>query len=289
MKNQQAATPNPVLTSTAPLPDRQTLAAFRTVIADFYRAHGRTFAWREQITPYRVFISEVMLQQTQTARVTQKFPRFLEAFPDFASLAAAPFAEVLGQWKGLGYNRRARYLQESARVIVTEHGSRLPDEPEELLQLPGIGAATAASICVFAYNRPLPFIETNLRTVYIHFFFPDQDRVSDRDILPLVESTLDRERPREWYYALMDYGVMLKKTVGNLSRRSLHYSRQSPFEGSDRQLRGRLLQLLLERGQVDQQALPRLLGESVARCARILEALQRERLVTKRGDTVVLS
>ena len=157
----------------------------------------------------------------------------------------------------------------------------MPDDPEVLVGFPGIGRATAASICVFAFNQPHAFIETNIRTVFIHFFFPDRSGVADGEIMDLVEQTIDRDNPRDWYYALMDYGVMLKKTVGNLSRKSSGYRKQSPFEGSDRQLRGRILELLLHQSQIDMSSAAALLEQSEARLRSVLEGLTAEGLVVE--------
>lgn len=269
-------------------PGREAFERFRSLIYQYYMHHERDFSWRRTITPYRVVVSEVMLQQTQTVRVAQKFDDFMAAFPDFKALSEAPFADVLRYWKGLGYNRRARYLQDLSRIIVHTHGNMLPDEPEVLVQLPGIGPATAASICVFAYNKPLPFIETNIRTVFIYFFFRNSPRVHDREILELVEKTLDQERPREWFYALMDYGVMVKKTVGNLNRKSRHYAKQSRFVGSDRQLRGRILQLLLERHSVTEQEIGTLLAEPRERVMRVAAGLCEEGIVVRHGSVFSL-
>jgi A/G-specific adenine glycosylase len=219
---------------------------FKAIINHYHEYKRRSFSWRDHVTPYRVVVSEVMLQQTQTDRVAPKFEAFVEAFPDFASLANAPFHEVLRLWKGLGYNRRAMALQKIATLITTQHAGILPDDPTILETFPGIGKATARSIVAFAYNKPTVFIETNIRTVFIYFFFKDQTSVTDKELEPLIKASVSTEQPREWYYALMDYGVMLKKVVGNVSKLSAHYTKQSKFEGSDRQLRGKILQLLLD-------------------------------------------
>jgi A/G-specific adenine glycosylase len=267
---------------------RETFRRFRAIIFHYYLTHQRIFSWRSQITPYRIVVSELMLQQTQTIRVAEKFDPFISAFPDFNSLAKARFAEILAIWKGLGYNRRAKYLQDIAQLVIQQYGGRLPDDPETLVSFPGIGPATAASICAFAFNAPTVFIETNIRTVFIHFFFADKAPVHDRDILPLVEQTLDSQRPREWYYALMDYGVMLKKTIGNLGRKSSHYNKQSRFEGSDRQLRGKILQLLLDRQQLSSSELPRLLGEDRERLNRIVKTLGDDGIVLLKGGHLTL-
>ncbi|THB71771.1 MAG: A/G-specific adenine glycosylase [Desulfobulbaceae bacterium] len=251
--------------------------------------HRRPFAWRDVISPYRVFISEVMLQQTQTTRVIDKFALFLSVFPDFATLAQSPFSEVLRHWKGLGYNRRARFLHDSAAIIVEQFDGELPADPEILERLPGIGPATAASICVFAFDMALSFVETNIRTVYLYHFFGDQENVSDRELLSFVSATVDHERPREWYYALMDYGVMLKKSVGNLNRKSRHYVKQSKFEGSDRQVRGRILELLLEHDSLSVTELVAQLTEPAERVQRLIDTLAAEQIVQYRGQQVLLA
>ena len=219
---------------------------FRQEVLAFYRTSGRKFPWRETSDPYAIAVSEFMLQQTRTEGVEKKFLPFLTQFPDPRTLAKAPFSAVLHQWKGLGYNRRALYLQEFARKIVEEWEGKVPDDPKILIQFCGIGSYTAHAIPAFAYNRPYVFLETNIRRVFLHFYFLDREQVKDKDIFPLIELTLDRENPREWYYALMDYGAHLAKVFPNPNRKSAHYTRQPSFEGSYRQLRGRILSILLE-------------------------------------------
>ena len=201
-----------------------------------------------------------MLQQTQTARVVQKYEAWLERFPTVQSVADAELSEVLSLWNGLGYNRRAKFLHEACKTICADYGGEVPRTAEELDALPGIGAYTARAICAFAFNTAEVFVETNIRSVFIHEFFENENTlssinmvenqqenphsVSDSDILPLVQATLDSENPREWYYALMDYGANLKAQGENPSRRSKSYSRQSKFEGSLRQARGAILRQL---------------------------------------------
>lgn len=215
---------------------------FREIVWDYYRDHARAMPWREHPTPYNVVVSEFMLQQTQVSRVEAKFLQWVELWPDFASLANAPVVEVLAVWKGLGYNRRALRLQEVARLVAAEYGGSLPATQAQLVTLPGIGPGTAGAIMAYAWNQPVVFIETNIRRVFLHHFFSDQDNVPDSELMPLIASALDRELPREWYWALMDYGTYLKSQFVNPNRRSRHYTRQSKFEGSHRQLRGILLE-----------------------------------------------
>ena len=220
-----------------------------------------------------------MLQQTQTYRVADKFDHFVAQFPSFETLAQAPFEAVLRAWKGLGYNRRAMALQKIAQAVTDTYAGMLPDKPEILETLPGIGKATARSITTFAFNKPTAFIETNIRTVYIYHFFPAAAKVADAELEPLIANTLDTENPREWYYALMDYGVMLKKKVGNVSRLSKHYHRQSTFQGSDRQIRGMILQALLDHHVLSPDEIVGLLNKEPGRVHKIIDDLCREELV----------
>lgn len=253
------------------------IQGFQQRILDIYNERGRGMPWREDTSPYSIFLSEMMLQQTQVSRVTEYYERFLRVYPDFQSLADAALPELLSNWKGLGYNRRAKFMREAARMVCRDYAGRLPADPDELRKLPGIGPNTAGSISAFAFNLPVVFIETNIRRVMIHEFFPEQETegagypaesadryatpkareagVRDRDIMPVIEKTLFRENPRVWYWALMDYGVELKRKSGNANRRSAHYSRQSPFEGSLRQLRSGILHFLTEQGPADEEGI----------------------------------
>jgi len=264
------------------------LQHFVSLIKEYYKKHKRPFAWRDNTNPYFVFVSEVMLQQTQTSRVIDKYALFIRLFPTWQALAQAPLVDVLQAWQGLGYNRRGKWLQQSAQIIVEQHGGVLPVQPVSLVKLPGIGPATAASVAAFAYNQPTVFIETNIRAVFIHFFFSDRDDVHDSEIFPLIEKTLDRDNPRQWYYALMDYGVMLKKQLVNPSRKSKHHVKQSKFEGSDRQIRGLLIKLLTthhrrveEQLLIDEVCLFPNIKASAERVASILEGLREEGMVKK--------
>ncbi len=240
--------------------------------------------WRRTSDPYRIMVSEVMLQQTGVERVRGRYREFLKAFPTVRVLAAASVSDVIRAWKGLGYNRRALSLREAARTIVERFGGKVPGSAAELSSLPGIGKATASAILAFSFNRPEAFIETNIRRVFISFYFPGATAVKDSEILPLVEKTLDRRNPREWYWALMDYGTMLAASIPNPNRRSSTYKRQAPFEGSRRQARGRILSLLLERSSAEIDDITEALGIE-ERAARILvQGLEDEGfLVMERG------
>jgi A/G-specific adenine glycosylase len=222
--------------------DRET---FRNTILGYYHRYGRDLPWRNTEDPYHIFVSEFMLQQTQVQRVLKKYGPFIEEFGDFHSLHRASLKRVLSYWSGLGYNRRCLYMKRCADIISVNHAGILPDSPDILAKLPGIGRATASALVVFSHNRPAVFIETNIRRVFLYFFFHEGDRVTDSNLFPLIERTLDKNSPRIWYYALMDYGSMLKKQRRNPNLRSTAYRKQPPFEGSNRQVRGRVLKLLV--------------------------------------------
>lgn len=256
-----------------------TIKKFQNKIYSYYRKNKRDFPWRKSINPYRILISEIMLQQTQVSRVVQKFPAFIKTFPTFKPLASASFQKILKEWQGMGYNRRALYLKQLAEKVVTDFKGKLPRDPELLKKLPGIGPNTAASICAFAFNMPTIFVETNIRSVFIHEFFPKKNNISDKDILPLVEQTLDTENPREWYNALMDYGTMVKETYGNPNLKSKHYVRQSKFKGSDREMRGKILKLLTMHHKLTNKQIIKKLEENPARVTKILTQLNKEKLI----------
>jgi A/G-specific adenine glycosylase len=271
----------------APLTPRQ-VAAFRKMIREWYRTNGRPLPWRETRDPYAILVSEIMLQQTQVDRVRTKYTNFLSLFPDIATLARAPLDAVLAAWQGLGYNRRAVSLKRCAEVVAERWGGTLPATVEELESLPGIGPYTARAIATFAFGQPTVFIETNIRTVFIHSFFNDRQGIHDRELLPLVTCTLDRRDPRDWYYALMDYGVMLKKSHANPGRRSTHHVRQSPFEGSNRELRSRILRALLAAPGITEAELIAALGADPANVRNNLARMETEGFLSSQNGRLTI-
>jgi A/G-specific adenine glycosylase len=256
------------------------LHQFTIHLISFYQFHRRELPWRTTTDPYCILVSEMMLQQTQVDRVIPKYINFVALFPDFAILAAASQKDVLCAWQGLGYNRRAQALHSIAHRVMDTYSGTLPSSVEELTKFPGIGKATASAIIVYAYNMPLVFIETNIRRVFIHFFFQDSHHIPDDRIEPLVAATLWKENPRDWYNSLMDYGSLLKNRVPNPNVRSSVYQKQSPFQGSDRQLRGQILTKLLTGAEMTEEALAKELQADPARLAQILSAMHREGLIT---------
>lgn len=220
-------------------------------------------------TLYSILVSEVMLQQTQVNRVVPKYKEFLKKFPNIRALAIAPISDVLIVWQGLGYNRRALFLKRTCEELYKRNQKNpvFPTLHSELLKLPGIGQSTAGALLAFAFNTPVPFIETNIRAVFIYFFFKDSSSVSDIHIHELLSETLaekkNKSNPRDWYYALYDYGSMLKAKLGKdktaLHKQSLHYTKQSAFKGSNREIRSAILKLIIDATKIpkDQNGTPR--------------------------------
>lgn len=261
-------------------------------LSAFFAAQRRDMPWRElapsgTIDPYHILVSEIMLQQTQVPRVIPKYEQFLVRFPSPRDLAEAPLADVLTVWQGLGYNRRAKFLWQAAQMIVQDFAGTVPTEIEELVKLPGVGRNTAGAVMAYAYDVPVVFVETNIRTVFIHHFFADTAEVHDKDILELVCTTLpqDESLTRAWYWALMDYGSHLKQEIGNLNKLSKHYVKQSTFHGSKRQIRGAIIRVLSNAPApllYLQQTIPD------ERLEGVLLELEQEGLVHSRGGVFTL-
>ncbi len=262
---------------------------FRKTISKYYRASGRNLPWRSTRDPYRILISEIMLQQTQVERVQTFYEKFIKRFPNFHLLANAKKSDVLHAWQGLGYNRRALAVRALAKIVMKRYGGELPQGRETLESLPGVGPYTAGAIRAFSWNKPDVFIETNIRRVFIHFFFSIRKGVRDREILPLIEETLNRKNPRAWYFALMDYGAMLGATAKtNPNRRSAHYARQSKFSGSDREIRGKILRLMIAHKKIRVESLEKAILRPRDRIIRAVSMLSREGFLKEKGGIVSL-
>lgn len=274
---------------------KKQISDFQKTVLDYYHESGRhTLPWRTtHTTPYHVLVSEIMLQQTQVDRVIPKFINFVTIFPTIQSLADASQAEVLTHWVGLGYNRRARMLHMAAQQIVREYGSVVPQSSDELIKLSGIGPYAASSIPAFAYNLPTFVIDTNIRAILIHHFYDDKiDKIDDKELLSLVEAMLDKENPRQWYSALMDYGTYLKSTGINPIKKSKMYAKQSKFAGSTRQIRGAILRELTQQSP---QPITPLIKKLITTyktteeiISKILTQLQTEKFIAVTKSTIAL-
>jgi A/G-specific adenine glycosylase len=261
---------------------------FQATVYEFYDSNGRhDLPWRlpepdASFDPYKILVSEMMLQQTQVNRVKPKFLEFMQRFPNVETLASAELGEVLRSWSGLGYNRRAKYLHGAAKAIVSS--GTFPTTATQLTTLPGIGPNSAGAVLAYSYNQALVFVETNIRTVIIHHFFADRTDIPERDIEKLVRQTLDSENPRIWYWALMDYGSFLKQTIGNLNQAARLYNKQSAFDGSRRQIRGRVIHLL----GYEPSSEAELMDKLAERLADVLNELVAEGLVRRQGSRYLL-
>jgi len=255
---------------------------FKELVWNFYNTNARDLPWRKTVNPYRIWVSEIMLQQTQVARVLPKYKEFLKKFPNIKVLAEVPLSEVLKLWQGLGYNRRAKLLHQGAKYIQKEHKGVFPKEGLEII--PGIGAYTAGAIRAFAFNEAVPCIETNIRTVYLHHFFKDKKDVSDKELLLIIAKTLHTENPREWYWALMDYGAHLKRSGVQINNKSKHYAKQSTFKGSDREVRGAVLKAL-----ADEKSINSLFPDREEQLQIQIKKLLEEGFIKKRGGRYTLA
>ncbi|OGZ43964.1 MAG: hypothetical protein A3J55_00845 [Candidatus Ryanbacteria bacterium RIFCSPHIGHO2_02_FULL_45_17b] len=261
---------------------------FQKIVWQWYRLHTPALPWRNTKNPYHIFVSEVMLQQTQIPRVLVKYPEFLKIFPTIKALAKAPLRRVLSVWHGMGYNRRGLYLLQSAQYIMEKYAGTIPKDIDTLKALPGIGHYSARAIACFAYGVCEPFIETNIRRVIIHEFFPKKKQVDDKDVLKVLTAVEPAQKTQEWYWALMDYGREALRHTPNANRKSKHYAKQSRFESSPRYVRAKIISYLLENKKATVEELRASLRTdghlkhlSLQAVKNILAGLEKEKLVTK--------
>lgn len=255
---------------------------FRELVWQKGRELYRDMPWRQTDDPYKIMVSELMLQQTQVDRVVPKYHEFISRYPDVFALATAPLGDVIALWNGLGYNRRAKFLHDAAAKIITDYDGRIPDTYEGLVSLPGIGPNTAGAILAYAFDQPAGFIETNIRTVYFQHFFADSHLVTDDELRRVVHDTVDTEHPRQWFWALMDYGSYLKKKGSGQLDKSAHYKKQSALKGSVREVRGQIIRALTKAERTHDDLYEEVVGD--ARFDSALAALLKEGLITKSND-----
>lgn len=178
----------------------------------WYDANGRDMPWRRTREPYPVWLSEVMLQQTQVATARPYYDAFISRFPTLASLARARPTDVLAAWAGLGYYRRARHLHEAARTVVREHGGRVPDDPEAFGRLPGVGRYTTGAVLSICFDRPLPVLDGNVARVLSRLYAtPDaiRDPRGAKRLWALAEALVPMRRPGDWNQAMMELGATI--------------------------------------------------------------------------------
>jgi len=264
---------------------------FRAIVYQFYKDNARNdLPWRNTDNPYLILVSEIMLQQTQIERVINKYPLFIKKFPDFSTLARARTRSLYSVWQGMGYNRRAIALRNIAQSVTSPpYQCNLPSDPDELMKLPSVGQSTAGAVAAFAFHQPVVFIETNIRRVFIHFFFREHERVSDHEIIPLINKTLDRKCPRNWYYALMDYGSAMRNLKDNPNRKSAQYKKQGPFAGSNRQIRGKILSILSEQKHLSMMTLEGQFNTSHDTIVKMIDQLCNEGFIKRKGRQIMMS
>lgn len=262
--------------------DSKKIKELKSAVLKHHRAFGRhDLPWRKLQTPYRVFVSELMLQQTQVERVIPKFNAFIRMFPTFKKLSRANLGEVYELWAGLGYNRRAKFLRDSAKTVAEVYGGKLPKVKEELTKLPGVGPYTAGAILAFSHGNPEPFVETNIRTAVTHHVFRGKQKVTDTEILQVLSMIKPKagDDAKNWYGALMDYGAHLKSAGVKINSKSAHYTKQKAFKGSLREVRGALLKAIgsISRKETELSDL----GFTKTRIQKALLGLQRDGLIEK--------
>ena len=271
------------------LPGPRRVRALQTRLLAWYAQNRRDLPWRRTIDPYAILVSEIMLQQTQVPRVVPRFGEWLDAWPDLESLAGAQLSAVLQRWQGLGYNTRARRLQECAAAAVSAapagRRAELPTSIDGLRALPGIGPYTARAVLIFAHNVNLAAVDANVRRVLTHELELPPD-LHDRDLQAVAEAALPAGHSRDWHNALMDYGslVLTARATGLAPR-----SRQGTFEGSRRQKRARLLRRLLDHGPQTPGQLETALGLSSGEIEDLVARLRRDGLVTEAGGLVAVA
>lgn len=263
---------------------KPTAGEFQKVVLSYFKQHGRELPWRRTRDPYKILVSEVMLQQTQVERVVERYKTFIREFPSWRALSEAAPREVIAAWMGLGYYRRALNLHRAARHVCGVHRGRAPQTVEGLRELPGVGEYTAAAVAAFAYGAPAPMIETNIRALYLYVYFPKRRAVSDKEIMGKVQETVYGPDPRTWFYALMDLGSDLKRRVRGINRRSRHHVRQSPFKGSQREARAAILRLLTHQKSMSRAEILRRFTTRSEQAERALASLLKDELVRKNGS-----
>lgn len=265
------------------------ITAFKELLTNEGQRLYRDMPWRQNTSPYYILVSEIMLQQTQVDRVRPKFEQFIQLFPDIQALADAELANVIRAWQGLGYNRRAKYLHDAAKYIQSFCAGVFPQATDELMKLPGVGTNTAGAIAAYSFNAPVVFVETNIRTVFVHHFFASDDVVSDVSIRTVLSKVLDTEHPREFYWSLMDYGSFLKSQGIRTNSRIKGYKKQTALAGSIREVRGWIIRELSQKDYTVIQLQRALDSERDDRLEAAITGLIRDGLIIKTGNVLHLT
>lgn len=253
---------------------KKTVRVFQKKILSHYRDFGRRLPFRTTTDPYKITVSEIMLQQTQVDRVIPFYQRWIKKFPNWKALAGASNKALLLAWSGLGYNRRALNLGRLAKTITQQYRGKLPTREEQLLPLPGIGPYTANAILIFAFNKPRVTIDTNIRRVLIHEL-KLRPSLSSSELKKVALQVLPNNNSRDWHNALMDYGALVLPRTPHI--RPL--TRQSKFVGSIRQIRGSIIRQLTKQRSVSVISVAEGLHRPIAHVLQAARGLQKDGLV----------
>ncbi len=270
-------------------PTPKAIKKFHSTIFSWWDTHRRDLPWRHTSDPYRILVSEVMLQQTQVSRVLPKYHAFLALFPDVSALAQATPAQVLKAWQGMGYNRRALYLKKTAEVVATTYKGIFPKSELELLRLPGVGKYTARAIMVFAFRQNVSMIDTNIRQIIVHFFFDGLPQ-KEKDVELYADLLVPLDQSWEWHQALMDFGSL---EMPNLRPRKTGQKKKNtlPFKETDRYFRGRIVDALREKSWKEQTLIAHMsefYEKPEAFIERIIEGLLHDGLITRAKNMLEL-
>lgn len=251
---------------------------FQKKILSFYKTQGRTLPWRQTTDPYRILLSETMLQQTQVSRVITYYTRWIELWPTLQAFAQASRKEVLKAWMGLGYNSRAVNLHRTVQIIVTKFQGDTLVAMKHFEELPGIGIYTSRAVQIFSANTDIVTVDTNIRRILIHEFHLPEN-ISQKELWNIADRCLPHGKSRDWHNALMDYGalVLTSKKTGISPQ-----TKQSRFEGSDRQIRAKIIRLLLEH-PYDDRKLQQQINIEINRLQIILQKMVDQQLITKKN------
>lgn len=268
-------------------------AEFNKTLFLWHKKNYRKMEWRDTHDPYRILVSELMLQQTQVARVKEKYPEFIKKFPTVSKLATAPLGDVLRLWSGLGYNRRAKFLHQCAKQVVSEYGGKFPDTYEELVTLSGVGRSTAGALLAFAFGADTPMIDTNIRRILIRVFFLGRKLPTDSELYDFAVSIIPKGKGREWNYAMLDLGATLcsarnhkeecplMKLHGNVGD-FVYKKPQKKFADSGRFYRGKLVKYLSTNDSISFAGAKKLLIPYTGEVSNLLESLVKEGLISKK-------
>jgi A/G-specific adenine glycosylase len=264
------------------------ISSFQSMIFTWWEKNRRDLPWRHTHDPYKIAVSEIMLQQTQVLRVITKYREFIKEFPTVFDLAKVTTASVLRLWKGMGYNRRALYLRNMAKVVVKEYQGKFPVDEKLLIQLPGLGMYTARAILVFAYEKDIACVDTNIRKIITHFFFKDEAQ-KDLVIQQVADQLVPVGKSWEWHQALMDYGAL---TMPNAKCPMLNTKKKSvPFRQTNRFYRGRIIDMLREKKYLETKIINYIFNQfnkQEYETQSIINSLIKDGLVTRKKNMLSL-